>query len=227
MSPLVGRFSYMGYSKNLAISSGFRRKPVPHGTGGPAIEVKAEIDQDVYQTYNEAIARLSVEHQEVRKVLLANIRKEALEARKRITKDVKNALKDDPRRAYLAVKRMVYKRILGFNVSILAQRKAGARYKLIRPRKLDQNPDQRGGNRRPYNEDLNRLDTYYGKDRGFILRFLNSGTDYRQTRFGHRGAIPQRRIFEISAQFQMQTAEKNISEMIEEVLHEMFNDKIE
>ena len=214
----------MGYYKNLSISGGARTQGVSQGNSA-GISVRAEIDEEVYQMYVKALARLSVNNPAVRKILKDALRKEAAEARKRIMRDVRMSLSEDPRRAYLGVKRLVYKKALGFNVSILSQRKAGARYKLIRPRKLDQNPNQRGGNRRSRSDRTEQIDTYYGKDRAFILRFLNSGTDYRTTRFGNRGSLAARRMFEISATFQMHTAQDDISKIVEEILQEEFSEE--
>jgi hypothetical protein len=127
-------------------------------------------------------------------------------ARKNIANDIHSSLQNDPRKAYKSVKHSLYKKIIGGNVSILAARKAGPKYKLIVPRKLDQNPHQRGGNRRPRSRRTEQLDTYFGKDRGFVLRFLNSGTGERETRFGNRGSIPAGNQFERIATWHMDTA---------------------
>lgn len=119
------------------------------------------------------------------------------EARNSTSRDIRSYINDDPRKAYRAVKHSVYKSILGGNVSILSKRRASAvRATLNRHRKLDDNPTQRGGNRIKRVDDArNRLEQYYGSDRGFILRFINSGTVDRQSRYGNRGAIAGRNMF--------------------------------
>ena len=150
------------------------------------------------------------------------IRKALSEARSKTSKDLKDYLENDPRDAYKAVRHVVYKRIFGGNVNILKKRRAGARYELIRPKKLKQG--QRGGNRRPrVNDDRNRLETYYGSDRGFILRFLSSGTKPRMTRYGNRGLIPSKDIFGHSATWHVEQAVKDIADNINEYINKQIN----
>ena len=188
--------------------------------------VKVELNESLAERQRLAISKLLVAHPETKKRLVAAIRKEIKAARSRISKDVHSNLADDPRKAYRAVKHMVYKRLLGGNVSILASRRAGARYELVRHRKLDDNPNQRGGNRRKRSARTKQLDTYFGKDRGFILRFLNSGTEQRTTRFGNRGSIASRGMFERSAAWQMDTAAENIARAFEEIFPQVFNEEL-
>ena len=85
-------------------------------------------------------------------------------ARKKLSNDAKNYIENDPRKAARAVKFAVYKTMIGGNLSILAKKRAGARYELVRQRKLDQNPHQRGGNRRPRSQRTTQIDTYFGAD---------------------------------------------------------------
>ncbi|MBQ8938365.1 MAG: hypothetical protein IJ066_11730 [Bacteroidaceae bacterium] len=84
-------------------------------------------------------------------------------------------MKNDPRQAYKAIKMAVYRRILGGNVSILQKRKAGAKHDMWLP----SGHVGRGGNRRKRSQRTIDLQSYYGEDRGFILRFLNQGTQER------------------------------------------------
>ena len=145
------------------------------------------------------------------------IRQVLKEARGRLSKDIASYLENDPRKAARAVKFGVYKSLFGGNLSILTKKKAGARYELIRQKKLQ--PGQRGGNRRPrVNDERNRLDTYYGSDRSFILRFLSSGTIDRQTRYGSRGNIGQRDLFGRTAPWQMETAAQEVAANITEYI---------
>jgi hypothetical protein len=150
--------------------------------------------------------------------------KEAKKVRQNISKDVQNNIENDPRAAYQAVKRKLYKKVLGFNVSILNPKKGSVKSMRLyhKPRKLDTNPHQRGGNRRTRSGETKAIDGYFGKARAFVLRFYNSGTSMRQTRFGNRGAVPSRRVFEASATFQMEGAMGEISQMIEEIMEKEF-----
>lgn len=165
-----------------------------------------------------ALARLFVSEPQTRWRVRKVIRAELANVAKRLRQDAKGAMMSDPRKAYRAVKTSVYKKILGGNVSILNPRKAGARYQLVRERKLDLNPHQWGGNRRPRSLRTTNVDTYYGKDRAFILRFVSSGTKERVTRYGNRGFLPGNGWFQSMAPQQMERAAENISRMIEEEL---------
>ena len=194
------------------------------GSGGAGIAVTAEIDQDAVNQINEALARLMVTHPDTKKQIKAMLTKEAKKVRQNISKDLRNNIEDDPRKAYQAVKRMLYKKILGFNVSILNPKKGSVKSMRLyhKPRKLDLNPHQRGGNRRPRSGETKAMDGYFGKARAFVLRFYNSGTSERVTRFGSRGSVPSRRVFEASATFQMEGAMNEISQMIEEIMQKEF-----
>jgi hypothetical protein len=143
------------------------------------------------------------------------------EARKNIVKDLGEYLKNDPRKAYRAVKHVVYKQLFGGNVSILKKRKAGAKYELIRQRTLQ--PGQRGGNRWPRIKSRNRLDQYYGSDRGFILRFLSSGTVDRETHYGNRKHIQRSDLFGHIAPWHMQQAANDLVDNINEYIKRVSN----
>jgi hypothetical protein len=146
------------------------------------------------------------------------IRNVLKEARKKLTQDAKNYMKSDPRKASRAVKYSVYKGAFGGNVSILQKKAgtAGAKYELRRVRAVDQNPNMRGGNRRPRYEKRNRLDYYYGADRGYILRFIGSGTVPRTSRFGNRGSVGRSDWFGHTAPWHMEEAAGQVAEAINE-----------
>lgn len=148
------------------------------------------------------------------------VRQVLLKARNRVSRDIRGSLGSDPRQAYRAVKHMVYKRILGGNISILNKRRRSGK---MAP--LPTNPDRkgkRGGNRTPRTKRTEDLITYWGTDRGFILRFLNSGTDQRQSRYGNRGSIPTRNFFASAGQEEMEAAAQQLSELIEQEFNNTF-----
>jgi hypothetical protein len=60
--------------------------------------------------------------------------------------------------------------------------------------------------------------SYQGKDRSFVLRFLNQGTADRNTRYGHRGAIGARQWFGSASQREMQQAAGDIDRMIDDIV---------
>ena len=189
--------------------------------------VQAELNRQVAQNTSEALAVLFVNHPETRKRIRKIVREELKDATKRLREEAKYEMDEDPRKAFLAVKSSIYRKILGGNVSILNPRKAGARYQLVRPRKLDQNPRQRGGNRRKRSERTNAIDSYFGKDRAFILRFVNNGTNDRQTRYGNRGRISvPGNWFPKMGQKELELAAGNLAEVIEEELAEAYKEII-
>ena len=153
-------------------------------------------------------------------------------------------MSSDPRQAYRAIRRAVYRKIFGGQVNILPSRKAG-------PMRLYVPPSTRtgniGGNRRSRSERTTDIMSYTGKDRGFILRFLNAGTQDRKIRFkedssrghihrgscggnvakygktvntGYRGHIAGRNWFGDAAQRQLEFAANNIDKLIDQLIAE-------
>ena len=60
---------------------------------------------------------------------------------------------------------------------------------------------------------------YEGRSRGFVLRFVNSGTykaNPRSTRLGNRGTITPRNWFTHAGQQQMQALTQRLSRIIDE-----------
>lgn len=191
-----------------------------------ADNIQVELNEQLVEQQNRAFGRLMATDKETRKRIQKIIREELKDAAKRLREDAKYEMKKDPRKAFRAVKSSVYRRILGGNVSILNPKRAGARYQLIRERKLDMNPYQRGGNRRPRSARTEQVDSYFGKDRAFILRFVSSGTVARKTRYGNRGSIVARNWFQNMAPHEMELAAGNLAEVIEEELAEAYKEII-
>ena len=158
----------------------------------------------------------------MKRELQAIIRRAINNARRNIVLDAQDVLENDPRQAYKAVRSSVYKQILGGQVNILSPRRRGAGTTYQRPRKLDENPHQRGGNRRRRSHNTIRIESYHGKDRGFILRFLNAGTSERHTRYGKRGSLRARHWFGRSSTFQLDAAATEVAIEIEKMLSSEF-----
>ena len=123
--------------------------------------IDIEVNESVAQAQQKALAVLFVSHPETRKRIRKIVREELKDATKRLREDARYELPNDPRKAYRAVRASIYRKILGGNVSILNPRRAGQRYQLIKPRKLDQNPFQRGGNRVPRSPRTESVDIYF------------------------------------------------------------------
>ena len=138
------------------------------------------------------------------------------------------------KQAYLAVRSSVYKKLLGGNINILDNhRRAGQRASIP--------PAVRGRSRRT--EDLM---SYQGADRGFILRFLNSGTDmrtvehinnhpirmtqrpegkrtYRGTEIGNRGRIAPRNWFGPLATKELNNAAEQFDLLLDALIKKEFS----
>lgn len=188
--------------------------------------IQVEVNQQLAKQQAKAFARLLISDKDMRKRIRKIIREELKDTAKRLREDASYEIKDDPRKAFRAVKSTVYRKILGGNVSILNPRKAGTRYKLLRDRKLDRNPHQVGGNRRKRSARTEQIDSYFGKDRAFILRFLSSGTDNRRTIYGNRGSITARNWFQNMAPQEINLAAENIAQIVDEELAEAYNSEV-
>ena len=180
-----------------------------------------EVDGLVKQ--KEALESLMMSNPEMEKKVQGLIRKVLMEARRVIMSSAKESMESDTRQAYKAVKTAVYKRILGGNVSILARRRAGSR--MAPPpivhqleNRTNSKGNHRGGNRAPRSRRTEDLLTYQGADRGFVLRFLNAGTDERTTRYGFRGSISARNFFADNSHKAMQQAADQLNTLIDELI---------
>lgn len=189
-----------------------------------------EIQVNVYKAEEDIESLLSTNPRAVKafdKAIRKLLQRVAREVRKANASQIAN----DPRKAAQAVKSALYKRILGGSVSILDKKRAGStRARLVRARKLDSNPNQRGGNRMARSQRTEDIDTYFGSDRAFVLRFLNSGADRTNTgamrsRSGahlrapaNRGMISARNFFDAAT---MAAMERNMAQFEEDFRNEL------
>lgn len=205
----------------------FVNSSAANATGGSQLEV--ELNMDAVRKHVDDLGKMLTSDNYMRDRIRKIIRTEVKSARNKIARDVHNNLMSDPRKAYRAVRSTIYKQVLGGNINILAPRRAGARYKLVRRRTLQDR--QWGGNRRPRSPRTEALETYFGKDRGFVLRFNNSGTDQRHinmgpnTRLGgNRGSIAPRGVFSTPALYHLQEIEQAVSEIFEQEFETAWNE---
>ena len=97
----------------------------------------------------------------------------------------------------------------------------------VQPRKLDQNPHQRGGNRVPRSARTQQVLDYGPRDRGFILRFLEGGTGQRTagTRngrlHGNRGSISPRHYFSRSVNSPVDAVMEHLAQRIDQRIEEL------
>lgn len=153
---------------------------------------------------------------EMEKKLRKIVRDEIAAARAGMVGRARNALGNDPRGAAQSVRSSVYKSLLGGQVNILEGRGGGSSSSYSPARTLREG--QRGGNRRPRSARTEQVDGYGPGQRGFILRFVNSGTSERQTRYGNRGSIAARNWFRTAGDAELNAAAERIARVIEEEL---------
>lgn len=99
------------------------------------------------------------------------IDKALVAVRSGMVSDAAGLIGSDPRMAQKAVRRSVYRAILGGQVNILKKRRAG---KLIAEKDIRTSNATQWWRRRGYK--TGQMMRYQGSDRGFVLRFLNNGT---------------------------------------------------
>lgn len=195
------------------------------------------------------LTQMRTEDPTFEKRLRGAIREILKEARKALSDDAKSNLqiKSDPRSAYKAVRSSVYKRLFGGQVNILPSRRAGA-MSLYEPQRT-LTAGQWGGNRKKRSQRTTDIMSYQGKDRAFILRFLNAGTADRTINFkddpsreyvdrgrrggnlqkygktintGRRGSIGARNWFGPQSQREMQAAAGKLQELIDKIINDEF-----
>ena len=173
----------------------------------------------------------------MRKVIQHHIREALHEARREMIAN--SPIKSDPRHSMASIRTAVYDKILGGNINILNRKKASSGINSYKqPRTL--RPGQRGGNRMKRSDRTQAILEYPPADRGFILRFVNSGTKTRvigfrntvksnrnrydslvsrihsgdTSRTGNRGSIAARNWFMQAAESALSQAAANIAEMV-------------
>lgn len=186
------------------------------------IEKNGAITIDGIDELNRKLEQMKTQGTGFEKRLREAIRKIMGEARANLQKDAASGLQmqSDPRHAYKAVRYAVYKRIFGGQVNILQSRRAGNRTSYEPERKIREG--QRGGNRMMRSRRTENLMSYEGKDRGFILRFLNQGTTQRTSYGGNRGSIAARRWFGSASQRQLEASAAKLQQIIDKVINEEF-----
>ncbi len=178
--------------------------------------IQMEVNEDVILKQKKALEDALASNPKTAAKLRKMIREVILEERKKLVSSAEGAarMKSDPRGAAQSVRTSVYKRVLGANINIYSSRRSG-RPSAYQP---ERHPSKVGGNRRPVSYNTQRINSYGPHDRGFILRFLNTGTVKRQTRYGNRGSISARNWFERTAGPLMEQAVEKLSELIDQEL---------
>lgn len=203
--------------------------------------VSLEINDAVVLEQKQVLEQALSTNPKTQKALQKLIRKSIMEARASLSDYIKTKFENgDPRGAARAVRTSVYRKILGGNINILNGKKAHGTNNYEPPRTL--RPGQRGGNRRPRSVRTNKVMHYAGEDRGFILRFVNSGTKQRAierlmnvkgtnkfrwvqnaSEYGNRGSIAPRDFFRAGAEPRLRAAADYLADLIDTELEDIMN----
>lgn len=150
---------------------------------------------------------------QLRKVIQAHVSK----IRRHISASARANMKNgDPRKAANAVKAMVYKSMIGFNVNLFPRKNKGAGGGGSVMVQMGGTRSGAGGNRWKRSPRTNAIDSYQGGERDFILRWIETGTSERRIRYhkddrrkatkwtsrpntGNRGKIQQKPFFSQAA----------------------------
>ena len=203
-----------------------------------------EIDNTVIVEQKQILEQALSTNPKTQKALQKLIRQVIIEARAQVVSGIKFD-NGDPRETKRAVRSAVYKKILGANLNILNGRNArhGSNYEP--PRKVYPGmKGYRGGNRRIRSQRTQDIMTLDPKDRGFILRFVNSGTNPRYANGRnvsgnnrnirnffklqdegdyYRGSIAPRNFFKGAAERSLVTAADNLATLIDTELENILS----
>ena len=190
------------------------------------------IEIEGYTENAMALERLLTSDAEFAKAYRKLIRASLREAKRKVGNSIRYSIgvNKDPRAAYKAVKTAVYKSLFGGNLSILSNRKAsGTTTTYHAPRTLV--AGQLGGNRVPMSARTIQVNSYYGQDRSFILRWLEDGTPNGRVAgsrggrlHGNRGVISPGNVFSSVADGAMEEAVEQISNALAEYVNSVAND---
>ena len=197
-----------------------------------------DVNEAAVVEQSQLLERLLSTNPKTQKALQELIRRVILEARSQVVRNIQFE-NGDPRQARRSVRTAVYKKILGANINIYNSRKAHGRTNYEPPRK---GSTGRGGNRRPRSMATQRIMSYGPNDRGFILRFVNSGTNGRNIQFtvnerrhvdkwnahpntGNRSRIASRNFFRPIGERALVQAADHLANLIDTELMKMLNEK--
>lgn len=201
--------------------------------------VSLEVNDAVVLEQKQVLEQALSTNSKTQKALQKLIRKAIMEARAKVVAAASDAIENDPRHAARAVRTAVYKKILGANINIYNSRKAHGSTSYEPPRK---GVSGRGGNRRSRSERTRKVMGYEALDRGFILRFINSGVNDRHIEFterlgrkvdkwnkhpntGNRGSIAARHFFRGAGERALVQAVDSLANMIDTELENILNKK--
>lgn len=187
--------------------------------------VRIEVNSDAVELNIKHIESMLTENPDMRKRIQDAIRQDVWAARNAVVRNLPSVFDNgDPAEARRAVRNIVYEKTLGANMNIFEMKKGTAQWKVRQvDRKVDQNPKMRGGNRIKRQFKTIRMHGYEGKARGMILRWVDRGTQERESRYGNRKAIAARHFFRPAAQAAFDVVSQHLAQIIEQEIETVFN----
>ena len=182
----------------------------------------------------QKLERLMTTNPKTEKALRELLRQVIIQARVDVMRSV-TFDNGDPRQSRRAIRTTVYKKILGANINIYNSRRSHGVQRYMQPHTL--RPGQRGGNRLKPSQRTLQLQSYAPEDRGFILRFVNSGTSDRyiggrndqlsvnHTGRGYRGHISGTHFFRNIGEVALTRAADNLATLIDTEIDNILNGK--
>ena len=185
--------------------------------------VSLEINDAVVLEQKQVLEQALSTNPKTQKALQKLINKVIMEARAKVVAAAGSAMGQDPRESRKAIRTTVYKQLLGANINMFNSRKAHGSNNYQPPRTLRKNHP--GGNRLPRSAKTERMMSYAGYDRGMVLRWQNSGTSGRESRYGNRGSIAALNFFRGAAESALSRAVDRLSQLIDTELNNILNKK--
>lgn len=182
---------------------------------------------------NVHLEKLLTTNKEMEAEVRALVAKVLQTARREVSSAAADAIQSDPRGTARAVRRMVYKQVLGGNINLLNKKKASSRGAV-------------GSSNRGRTQRTEQIMSYQGQDRQFILRFLDSGTKgrvathmnghaiqrinkvpwhtYKSGHVGGRGSLTARGFFGPAAQQAIKKAAEQLSVLLDQLYKQRINE---
>ena len=175
-----------------------------------AFDVDLSVDnRELVKTLDNLVFEKLVKTNDIRKVF----RKVMNPVKKTVQSSAKSAIPNDPRKASQGVRLITLKKGAGAVVGLLDPFKVSS-FRLYRKPKGGESGITR---KRAISERTRQVEAYYGKDRAFILRFINQGTDARFAgtrgtlkKKAYRGSLTGKKFFR-SAEPAMKLAAQNLA----------------
>lgn len=199
--------------------------------------IEVEVNNGIVVKQSQELERALTTHPNAEKAIRRMIRSVLLDARAEVVDGISAALKNDPREAARAVRTTVYEQILGGNINIYSSKRAHGNTSYVPPKK---GSTGRGGNRRQRSAKTERYMGYHWKDRGFILRWVDSGVQDRAIQFtpnekrkqsrwnrnpntGNRSSFGGGNFFQGLASSALEKAKGRLADMINEEMENWCN----